>query len=481
MAPIDGALVLFVLGEEILVDTTTAADGTFSADLLSSEMIGAQYDVIVQADNYIAHRTTTEGWDFEAGEVIELTPIAGDAADFSVTGQVSDRESGEGVEGSKVACEVAGEPLEVYTDEDGFYTLWLPQARDTLDPLQAKASKVGYAALRQNVLSDPDFVLVPQETDPQVAQEVCADGGRFLEGSCIVSIPADALDGCYDLNIDLISDMGVKSTTTAYSDAVMVVDLGGADLTKPLMICIPFNPADVNPGDFVDGNVRIYHAPTVNDLLDGTNLTHVAPEDIEYEDPLNEEVCFWVGSLSAFGVGPILPPVVTAVDPTSGPVSGGQTVTITGANFFEDKGVQPTVTFGGSAATNVTVVSASRITCTTPAHAAGSVNVTVTNPDGQSFTFLGAALTGSYTFISAGAGADPELYGGSGGGGGGGGGGCFIATAALGPVFEAGYSTRIEALDTSAPVRLTIQSSLILLVLVTVLLISRRQRNNLAG
>ena len=49
-------------------------------------------------------------------------------------------------------------------------------------------------------------------------------------------------------------------------------------------------------------------------------------------------------------------------------------MTITGTNFVAGA----TVTFGGTAATNVVVVSSTTITATTPAHAVGAVTVTVT-------------------------------------------------------------------------------------------------------
>jgi hypothetical protein len=61
---------------------------------------------------------------------------------------------------------------------------------------------------------------------------------------------------------------------------------------------------------------------------------------------------------------------VTGVAPTSGPDTGGTSVTITGTGF--DSGVT-NVTFGGTAATGVTFVNATTITATTPAHAAGAV------------------------------------------------------------------------------------------------------------
>ncbi len=64
---------------------------------------------------------------------------------------------------------------------------------------------------------------------------------------------------------------------------------------------------------------------------------------------------------------------VTDVSPTAGTIAGGTQITITGAGF--DNGA--TVTVGGVPATNVNVVNSTTITTTTPAHAAGSVDVVV--------------------------------------------------------------------------------------------------------
>ncbi len=85
-------------------------------------------------------------------------------------------------------------------------------------------------------------------------------------------------------------------------------------------------------------------------------------------------------------------PAPTSISPTSGTTSGGTPVTISGTNFVSGA----TVTFGGTAATNVVVVSSTTITATTPAHAAGAVNVVVTNSNGQSGT-----LTNGYTYTAA--------------------------------------------------------------------------------
>lgn len=82
------------------------------------------------------------------------------------------------------------------------------------------------------------------------------------------------------------------------------------------------------------------------------------------------------------------PPTVLVVAPTSGTTGGGTPVTITGTGFVAGA----TVKFGADAATSVVVVSAAQLTAVTPAHAAGTVAVTVTNSDTQSGT-LGAAFT----------------------------------------------------------------------------------------
>ncbi|MFZ1141336.1 MAG: IPT/TIG domain-containing protein [Candidatus Sulfotelmatobacter sp.] len=90
--------------------------------------------------------------------------------------------------------------------------------------------------------------------------------------------------------------------------------------------------------------------------------------------------------LLVYGLVPPAALSLTSVSPTSGGTAGGTKVTIAGSGF--QSGAR--VAFGGNAATNVKVVSTTSITATTPAHAAGTVSVTVTNPNGQSATLLNA-------------------------------------------------------------------------------------------
>ena len=66
---------------------------------------------------------------------------------------------------------------------------------------------------------------------------------------------------------------------------------------------------------------------------------------------------------------------VTGVIPVSGPASGGTSIIVNGTNFPEN----PTVLVGGSPATSVVRVSATRVTAVTPAGSPGMTSVTVGN------------------------------------------------------------------------------------------------------
>lgn len=74
-------------------------------------------------------------------------------------------------------------------------------------------------------------------------------------------------------------------------------------------------------------------------------------------------------------------PAISAISPSNGSTAGGTAVTISGNNLQSGAAV----TFGGAAGTSVSVTSSTQMTALTPAHAAGLVDVVVTNPNGKSF------------------------------------------------------------------------------------------------
>jgi hypothetical protein len=96
----------------------------------------------------------------------------------------------------------------------------------------------------------------------------------------------------------------------------------------------------------------------------------------------------------------VAPPAVTGVSPASGSTAGGNTVTITGTGFQAASGqlAADSVSFGGTPATNVTVNSPTSITATAPAGGAGTVDVTVTDPNTGATSATGTA--DQYTYAA---------------------------------------------------------------------------------
>ena len=101
-------------------------------------------------------------------------------------------------------------------------------------------------------------------------------------------------------------------------------------------------------------------------------------------------------------------PAVTGIDPESGPTAGGTTVTITGTGLTG--ATQALFDLPGAASpaagTNLVVVSATKVTVTAPAHAAGRLPVRVTTAAGTSvpatatYTYTGASAAPTITSIS---------------------------------------------------------------------------------
>ncbi len=87
---------------------------------------------------------------------------------------------------------------------------------------------------------------------------------------------------------------------------------------------------------------------------------------------------------------------VTQVSPITGPLSGGNTVTITGIGFTSGS----TVSFGSTAATSVTFVSSTTLTAAAPVHVSGMVSITVVSSNGtgilpQAYDFSGGPIISS--------------------------------------------------------------------------------------
>lgn len=95
-----------------------------------------------------------------------------------------------------------------------------------------------------------------------------------------------------------------------------------------------------------------------------------------------------VANAYAYGAGLEARPDVDSLTPNTGAAAGGTVVTIAGNDLT---GVT-SVTFGGSAGTALDVNDDDELLVTTPAHAAGAVNVVLTNASGST------TVTGGFTY-----------------------------------------------------------------------------------
>ncbi|MFM7251599.1 MAG: IPT/TIG domain-containing protein, partial [Ilumatobacteraceae bacterium] len=127
-----------------------------------------------------------------------------------------------------------------------------------------------------------------------------------------------------------------------------------------------------------------------------TSITAVAPAGTA--GSVSVTVTTPGGTSSAAGTGDDYTyfdvPSISSLTPAKGASAGGNTVVITGTNLT---GVT-SVSFGGTAATNVVVNSSTQVTATSPAGAAGTVEVTVSNPVATSST---AGTGNDFTYWAA--------------------------------------------------------------------------------
>ncbi len=159
----------------------------------------------------------------------------------------------------------------------------------------------------------------------------------------------------------------------------------------PIDHVIDFEPALAAPGD-------------VNHFAAGLGEDGIHPS-IAGQAVMGQEAAKALAPLMTPPVAPPADQTVTAVEPPSGPASGGVAVHLSGTGFTP--GVS--VTFGGVPVT-VTHLDASSIDVVAPEHAPGAVDVQVTDPDGRS-----AVAPTAFTYVEAGAQAGvPAALGGGG-------------------------------------------------------------------
>jgi hypothetical protein len=178
--------------------------------------------------------------------------------------------------------------------------LWR-EAGETITELFARASAPGFGAVTQDIFLDPVFLLPPVGSGDEIGPE----GGIITSGDCTLNIPAGALDGLAQIELDCNIPVGPESVFTEHSVTLVEINIIGADINEdmPIQVTIPFDTVNVNPGDFGSGVARINYADTADDLRDGKKISSVPPEDIVFEDHLNGLAGFHLRHTSVFGVG----------------------------------------------------------------------------------------------------------------------------------------------------------------------------------
>jgi hypothetical protein len=145
---------------------------------------------------------------------------------------------------------------------------------------------------------------------------------------------------------------------------------GGATVT------VDGRPVNASPS--LDGNT-----------IDLTMPAHATGKvDVTVIGPLGQAQASVPGGYTYVHV-PLPPPVITELSPNIGSTGGGTPMIVKGAGFQ----VGPTVTIGGIVTPFEYDWSLDVLYLSTPAHAAGTAEVIVTNPDGQS-------ASAGYTYVS---------------------------------------------------------------------------------
>lgn len=232
--------------------------------------------------------------------------------------------------------------------------------------------------LSQAIYYAPNIVL-PNNTSPTITvtfnQTAAFPDVRILEyGGLSTTFPLDAWTG--NTGVSTVAD-SLSATTTA-NDLIL-----GAGTTSTTFTA---------PGEFTS---RVITA-AFGDIVEDSNAALPAGLHNATAALTNGT---WVMQVAGFSTTPITfpAPVIDAVTPISrvnGPDTGGTRVTIFGTNF------QPgAVVFFGTAPSRFSALNCAEdggttITCFTPAHPDGPVDVTVVNVDGQS-----SSAAGAYTFV----------------------------------------------------------------------------------
>ncbi|MEM7167971.1 MAG: IPT/TIG domain-containing protein, partial [Planctomycetota bacterium] len=248
------------------------------------------------------------------------------------------------------------------------------------------------------------LVVNPNNGSPLGGQAVTLLGNGFTPDVSVT------FDGVPAISVAFISPTSVLATTPAHAPGAVDVALTTINGTSTLVGGFTYNPqptiTSLSPGSGPpSGGTSVTLAGT--GFLPGTTVrfdgiiapaTIVSTTQIFTASPAHAAGVVDVTVTNTNGTGTLAnsftylsPPTLTLVAPSMGSPAGGTLVTLTGSGFDGTE----TVSFDGLPATAVTLISPTSLTALTPAHATGTVNVSVTNGNGSD------TLVGGYTYEGA--------------------------------------------------------------------------------
>jgi hypothetical protein len=254
-------------------------------------------------------------------------------------------------------------------------------------------------------LPQPTITAVSPTAGPQAGgTTVTVQGTLFVSGSVVVFDEALAAQTTFVSSTILTAvtpahPAGLSDISVVLPDARRVTLADAYEFQAPPIPTIssiaPANgpiaggtPVTIQGSGFSAGTQVFFdHTAAVSvDILSAHSLVAVTPPhtaglvDVAVQIPDGRDATTVGGFLYVAPPNP----TINTIDPNTGPAAGGTSVTITGTDFRPGA----VVLFGSVPASSVSVLNATTLTAVTPAHAAGLVDVTVTNSDSTTITYV---------------------------------------------------------------------------------------------
>ena len=233
-----------------------------------------------------------------------------------------------------------------------------------------------------------------------------------ITGTNFTGATSVTFDGTAATSLSIVNSTTITCITPAHATAgaagIIITTGGGpSGAFSPYTYITPASITDISPSSGINtggtsatitgtnftGATSVTFGGVVAtslNVVDSTTITCITPA-VDNDGAVGIIVTTEGGPSSAFSSFTyITNPNITGILPSSGSIAGGTSATITGINFTG----ATSVTFDGLAATNIDAVNSTTITCITPAHNAGAVDIIVTAEGGPSDAFS------SFTYIT---------------------------------------------------------------------------------